>query len=169
MKILISIFVLLISFNLKAEYLHCDEFEQVEGSSLYNPIRKFHILSVDFDKGFITNYEFKYRSDSYGKYSNELLESLLSDEYNYKDYLQTNLEEFMSQPEILNFKIIRNNIIQIHALNTSNERYKKDTWLNLNLINGLGFLRNQRIKCEIIENNLFGDWISHFEKFIVHE
>ena len=75
----------------------------------------------------------------------------------------------MSQPEILNFKIIRNNIIQIHALNTSNERYKKDTWLNLNLINGLGFLTNQRIKCELIENNLFGDWISHFEKFIVHE
>ena len=169
MKILISIFVLLISFNLKAQYLHCDELAREEGSSNYNPIRTFHILSAHLDKGFITNYKFKYRSDAYGKYPDALLESLLSDEYNYKDYLQTNLNALMSQPEIRNFKIIRNNNIQIHALNTSNERYEKDTWLNLNLFNGLGYLQGQRITCELIRNNLFGDSISHFEKFIVNE
>ena len=163
MKILISIFVLLISFNLKAEYLHCDELTIAEGGGPWIPnLRKFHIFDIDLQNNFILNYEFEYNSDSKGDYPEDLLEFLISDKYNAKDYPKSNLKEIMSSPFKRNFKIIRNNVFQINAINTSNNdsRYR-GAWLNLNLINGKGFLLNKRLECKLVEENIFGKFLSY--------
>ena len=160
MKILLTIFVLFFSFNLKAEYLYCDELSRSEGASLEKNLFRFYILEIDFFTNYISVFKFKYRSEQYDTYPKDFTDYLLSKEYDIKNYPNSKIKELMSSPERSTYKIIRNTTIQLNALNIH-----QNNWINLNLINNMGRIKSHKIECRFVDKNIFGNYISNFENF----
>ena len=159
MKILILIFVLLISFNLKAaQYLHCEELHNVEGSSVWSPnLNHFYIFEIG--PKFISTYKFRYRPEYKSKYPDSITESFLSEEFDSPLFPKEDLLNLMSKPIYQSFRIIKKNKVLINSINTSiNNNLDRGTWLNLNLISGYGIIDRKRIWCELVSENIIQDY-----------